>query len=237
VFREFGPLAGNTVRLGYEVSPNVGGVLSRQTVDADARYYLRLGSSGLLAMRARAFKSWGDAPDFMYFGGNSEMHGYEYLEFIGDRAGFLNAELRFPFIEAMLTPVGVLGGIRGVFFANIGGAHFGTTTDPGRAGQPFQWLTNKSDIYTPVVAYEPINLFQVRPVFGAPRRVEGLRLVDARASYGVGLETFALGFPIHFDWSWKTLLNKEWEDLRFAAEGGSAAFRRPKFTVWIGYDF
>ena len=25
--------------------------------------------------------------------------------------------------------------------------------------------------------------------------------------------------------------------VRFAAEGGSAAFRKPKFTVWIGYDF
>ena len=62
-------------------------------------------------------------------------------------------------------------------------------------------------------------------------------LVDARASYGVGLETFALGFPVHFDWSWKTLLNKEWEDLRCAAFGGSSAFRKPKFSVWIGYDF
>jgi hypothetical protein len=32
-------------------------------------------------------------------------------------------------------------------------------------------------------------------------------------------------------------MNKEWEDLRFAAFGGSAAFRKPKFSVWIGYDF
>ena len=237
VFREFGPLAGNTVRFGYEVSPKIAGALSRQTLDADARYYLRLGSSGLLAMRARAFKSWGAAPDFMYFGGNSEMHGYDYLEFVGDRAGFLNAELRFPFIEAMLTPVGVLGGIRGVFFANVGGGHFGTTTDPGRAGQPYKWFTRDAETYRPVIGYEPISFFEVAPVFGPPTRVEGLRLVDARASYGVGLETFALGFPVHFDWSWKTLLNRQWEDLRFAAEGGSAAFRKPKFTVWIGYDF
>ena len=39
--------------------------------------------------------------------------------------------------------------------------------------------------------------------------IGGFRLVDGRASYGVGLETFALGFPIHFDWSWRTLLNKD----------------------------
>src|SRR3712207_6908845 len=47
-------------------------------------------------------RSWGDSPDFTYFGGNSELRGYDYLSFVGDTAGFLNAELRFPFIEAML---------------------------------------------------------------------------------------------------------------------------------------
>jgi hypothetical protein len=228
VFREFGPLAGNTMRLSYEISPAIGDTLGRQTVDVDARQYLRLGGSGLLALRARGFKSFGDAPDFMYFGGNSEMRGYEYLEFLGSETAFLNAELRFPFIEAMLTPLGVLGGIRGVLFANMGGGRF--------EGQPFKWLSNKADTYTPVVGFiETVN--SRTPVFGPPTRVDGLRLVDARASYGIGLETFALGFPVHFDWAWRTLLNKEWEDLRFAAEGGSAAFRKPRFAMWIGYDF
>src|SRR5688572_7494140 len=228
VFREFGPLAGNTMRLSYEVAPNIGDTLGRQTADVDARYYLRMGGSGLLALRARGFKSWGDAPDFMYFGGNSEMRGYEYLEFIGSEAAFLNAELRFPFIEAMLTPLGVLGGVRGVLFANMGGGHFD--------GQPFKWLSNSADIYTPVVGFTQSVAGQT-PVYGPPTRVDGLRLVDARASYGIGLETFALGFPVHFDWSWRTLLNKDWEDLRFAAFGGSSAFRKPQFAMWIGYDF
>ena len=61
--------------------------------------------------------------------------------------------------------------------------------------------------------------------------------MDARASYGIGLETFALGFPIHFDWAWRTLFNKPWEDLLFAASGGSSAFRKAQFAMWIGYDF
>jgi hypothetical protein len=68
--------------------------------------------------------------------------------------------------------------------------------------------------------------------------------VDSRASYGVGLETFALGFPIHFDWSWRTLMNKDWEDALFSyqalADGktsGSEWFRKVKFSIWIGYDF
>src|SRR5690606_31700175 len=108
VFREFGPLSGNTMRLSFEIAPKMGDTLSYKTVDVDARKYLRLGGSGLLALRFKGFKSWGEAPDFSYFGGNSELRGYEYLEFIGHNAFFGNVELRFPLIEAMLTPLGVL---------------------------------------------------------------------------------------------------------------------------------
>ena len=229
VFREFGPLSGNTVRVAYEFAPHIGNTLSRQTIDVDSRYYLRLGASGLLALRARGFKSWGDAPDFMYFGGNSEMRGYDYLQFVGDTTAFLNAELRFPLIEAMLTPVGVLGGIRGVFFANMGGGHF--------KGQSFQWWTNKGERYTPIDGFVQTGLAAQQPIYGTPVQIDGFRLVDSRASYGVGLETFALGFPIHFDWAWRTLFNKNWEDQLFKPYGGSAAFRKAQFSVWIGYDF
>ncbi|HZJ30363.1 MAG TPA: hypothetical protein VFD21_02275 [Vicinamibacterales bacterium] len=238
VFREFGPLAGRTMRIGFEFAPKIGeSTLGRKTIDADARYYLRMGGSGLLALRARGFRSWGDQSDFMYFGGNSEMHGYDYLSFIGDRVGFLNAELRFPLIEAMLTPLGVLGGIRGVLFANMGGGSFGDSTDPATPGKPFKWASTSEELYTPILGYDQVSAVQQTPMFGEPTPVKGLRLIDARASYGLGLETFALGFPVHFDWSWRTLLNKDWEDLRFAAFGGSSAFRKPQFSVWIGYDF
>jgi len=238
VFREFGPLAGRTMRIGFEFAPKMGeSTLGRKTIDADARYYLRMGGSGLLALRARAFRSYGDQSDFMYFGGNSEMRGYDYLSFIGDRVGFLNAELRFPLIEAMLTPLGVLGGIRGVLFANMGGGSFGESTDPATPGKPFKWASTSEELYTPILGYDQISAVQQTPLLGEPTPVKGLRLIDARASYGIGLETFALGFPVHLDWSWRTLLNKDWEDLRFAAFGGSSAFRKPQFTVWIGYDF
>ena len=70
IFREFGPLSGSTMRLSYEVAPKIGSMLSRQTFDGDARKYFRLGATGLLALRARGFKSMGDNPDFTYFGGN-----------------------------------------------------------------------------------------------------------------------------------------------------------------------
>ena len=230
VFREFGPISGNTMRFGYRYAPSSGPFLGKQTIDADARYYLRLGENGLLALRGRAFKSFGDFPDFVFFGGNSEMRGYEYLEFIGHNGGFVDAELRFPMIEAMLTPIGVLGGIRGAFFFNLGGA--------GLNNEPFKLFSRSAEIVTPTVSFarDPIS-GEFIEVGGNPTIVSGFRLVDSRASYGIGLETFVIGFPIHFDWSWRTLFNKGWEDVLFASFGGSEAFRQRQFDVWIGYDF
>src|SRR5262245_24377681 len=229
VFREFGPVSGNTMRFEYEVAPKIGNTLERQTLDLDARYYLRLGGSGLLALRARGYKSWGDDPNFNYFGGNADLRGYEYLQFVGNNTFYGNAELRFPLVEAMLTPIGVVGGIRGVFFAGTSGAWFN--------GQGFQYSSNKSETLIPITGYQPDATGNLVPVFGNPINVTGYRLVDGRASYGFGLETFALGFPIHFDWAWRTLWNRDWEDYVFAAAGGSHEFRRPQFKVWIGYDF
>jgi hypothetical protein len=247
VFREFGPLAGNTMRLAYSVSPPLGGLLSRQTLDGDVRHYLRIGGSGLLATRVRGYKSFGELPDFMYFGGNGDMRGYDYLSFVGQNAVFANAELRFPLIEAALTPIGVIGGVRGVFFADIGGGWFKNqpSSDPCSA-TGYKFATTSAETCTPVLGVK--TDLQGNPLFdpatglpslqlASPRTISGFRLQDGRASYGIGLETFALGFPIHFDWSWRTLFNKDWEDVVFAGAGGSAAFRKARFAVWIGYDF
>jgi len=240
VFREYGPVAGNTFKITFEGSPAISdNWLSRRTIDGDLRHYKRIVANGVLALRFKGFKSWGRNPDFLYFGGNGEMRGYDYLEFIGQKAFFANAELRFPLIEAMLTPVGVLGGLRGTFFFNMGGGGFN--------GEKFTVLTTKSEAYSPFLGYSQDLLGNLTPVYGPAFQVSGLRLVDARASYGLGLESFLLGFPMHFDWSWKTLFNRNWEDLRFAADAlnqdpsgftsGSSFFRKVRFSFWIGYDF
>src|SRR5436309_1459637 len=180
------------------------------------------------------------------------MRGYDYLQFVGQNVVFANAELRFPLIEAALTPVGVIGGIRGVFFANIGGGWFSNEASSAADACPslsrqFKFASNSNLICRPVLGVAtdaagfPIpdpqnpNVFLLR--YDSPKTVTGFRLQDGRASYGLGLETFALGFPIHFDWSWRTLFNRAWEDVVFAADGGSSAFRKPRFAVWIGYDF
>ena len=230
VFREFGPLAGGTMRLSYEVAPPITKGLSWQAVDGDVRKYIKLGSTALLAFRARAYKSWGSTPSYIYFGGNSEMRGYDYLQFVGSNAFFGNAELRFPLIDAMATPIGIIGGVRGLAFVDIGGAGFSNTG--------YKFATNESQIVTPVIGYDfdAVNGVYI-PIYGSPVSITGFRLVDGRASYGIGLETFALGFPIHFDWSWRTLLNKTWEDVVFGANGGSALWGKARFQFWIGYDF
>ena len=221
VFREYGPLSGSTMRLSYETSPKVAKMLSRQTTDADARYYVRLGANGVFALRARGYKSWGTSPNYVFFGGNSEMRGYNYREFLGHKGFYGNAELRFPLITAMATPLGVLGGVRGVFFFNIGGASL--------AGSTFKvWDQNTQT----VTVTDPATGRST-----GTRSVSGFRLVDTRASYGIGLETFALGFPVHFDWSYRTLFNKPWEDIVYASIGGSSKLRKARFAAWIGYDF
>ena len=231
IFREFGPVSGSTMRFAFQYAPTVGSTfLGKKTLDADARQYLRIGETGVLALRGRWFKSLGDFPDFLFFGGNSEMRGYEYLEFIGHDAGFFNAELRFPLIEAMLTPIGLMGGIRGSFFFNLGGASLNN--------QPFRWFASGSEPVTPTIGFgqNPLTgeFFEVP---GDAAQVSGFRLVDGRASYGIGLTTAVIGIPMHFDWSWRTLFNEDWENILFATRGGSVAFRNPRFDFWIGYDF
>lgn len=231
VFRDYGPVAGRTASLGVEWAPNLGGgSLSRTTVDGDVRFYKRLVANGVLAMRFRGLKSWGDYPGYLMFGGNSEMRGYDYLEFLGHKAGFANIELRIPLVEAMLTPIGVLGGLRGTLFFNIGAA--------GINGQNLDLWDTGDEVVTPVIDYTlNFETGEFDPVYGDPFIVSGFRLKDARASYGFGLQSFMLGFPMHFDWAWKTQFNRDYENLVYAFRGGSSAFRKARFSFWIGYDF
>ena len=202
VFREYGPVAGNTFKLSFDASPGIRRQLALAPDGRCRRPPLHRGwrRTACFAVRFKGFRSWGRNPDFIYFGGNSEMRGYEYLQFIGQNGFFANAELRFPLIEAMLTPLGVLGGLRGVFFANIGGASF-----TGQ-GYPFG-KQQRRDLHAAPRLRDHRHLRQRRAgLRPSPIVVDGLRLVDGRASYGLGLESFILGFPMHFDWSWKTLL-------------------------------
>ena len=229
VFREFGPLAGSTMRLAYDVAPKIGNTLSRQTFDVDARYYQRLGAQ----RRARAAlprlqELRRSRPTTCTSAATPKCAATTTCEFVGQNVFFAQRRTALPDHRGGLTPIGVIGGIRGVFFANMGGGWFN--------GQALQVLRQRhADVHASTPAPRTRAASVIRST--APAQSTGFRLVDGRASYGIGLETFALGFPIHFDWSWRTLFNKEWEDVRVRGDGGSAKFRKPRFAVWIGYDF
>ena len=131
-------------------------------------------TNGVLAFRVRGFKSWGDYPGYLYFGGNSELRGYDYLQFLGNKAFFANAELRFPLIEAALTPIGVVGGLRGVVFANLGASQ-ATTAAPTDGLR----RATRSTV-TPLLGYtfDPTSPAAVTPVYRPTRAPSpGFRLV------------------------------------------------------------
>jgi outer membrane protein assembly factor BamA len=156
----------------------------------------------LLAARARGFYATGDNPQIFYFGGNQELRGYPYYSFSGNQGFFANAELRFPIINLAATPLGVIGPLRGTLFFGIGGAKY--------QGQNYQFSTSQDG-----------RSYVNDPVFGEP--VSGFHLVDGRASYGIGLQLFFLGYPLHFDWSKLT-------DLKVVSTDSH-------FDFWIGFDF
>ncbi len=208
-FREFGPLTGATWRASFEVAPSIGGSsLSRRTVDGDFRKYMRLGGTLVLATRLRGFKSSGENPGISYFGGNMELRGYPYLSFSGTEGFHANAELRFPVIDLAATPLGIIGPLRGTLYAGVGGARF--------RGQSFQFSTRQAGVsFVNFDADDPSTYF-------GEQVGSGFRLVDGRASYGIGLQLFFLGYPLHFDWSKLT-------DLKVTS--------KTRFDFWIGFDF
>lgn len=120
-FKIYGPIAGNTFHIGFEWAPGDGkNFIDRRTAYVDARKYLRISNESLLATRAFAFKSTGKNPGIFYFGGNNQLRGVKYYRQIGTEGFFLNAELRFPFINLLSSPIGILGPLRGVLFIDLG---------------------------------------------------------------------------------------------------------------------
>ena len=172
------------------------------------------------------------SPTSMYFGGNSELRGYDYL--------------------AVRRPEHRVRQRRAALPADRSGAH----ADRRHRRHPRRVLrrhrrrlvqqpavdrsrarasrtSTSSSTTTPTSARSPTGVQLDATATGVRSRirrpasdagaelrrrgdVDGFRLQDGRASYGIGLETFALGFPIHFDWSWRTMFNKDWEDVVFA---------------------
>jgi Tol biopolymer transport system component len=214
-YRNYGPIAGSTSYLGFTLSPG-GPFLSRRTLNVDTRKYFQLTSASLFAVRFRGIFSKGENPDIFWFGGNGDMRGYEYLSFVGNTGFFANAELRFPIIDAAITPIGFFGPLRGLFFIDMGGAYYN--------GQPFTMFTSERRFSSlgnrcgpgknsPCIS-DGWGLGGIDPVTGGRGPV---------ASYGIGLTFNFFGLPMNINWSRLT-------DFATRAPGWKTDF-------WIGYTF
>ena len=85
---------------------------------------------------------------------------------------------------------------------------------------------------------------EITPVLGPPTTIRGCACWTAAPPTASASRPSRSGFPIHFDWAWRTLLNKGWEDYVYSYQAaldgessGSNWLRKPKFSIWIGYDF
>ena len=64
-----------------------------------------------------------------------------------------------------------------------------------------------------------------------------LRMISATSRYA-GIDPVLIGLASAFDLeAVSALFNEQWENVLFAPLGGSNEFRKPRFAVWIGYDF
>jgi len=90
----------------------------------DLRKYIPIGFDTLFAFRAYGAFSGGENPYIFFGGGNNEIRSTNYYSMVGNNFFHLNAEFRFPLVQIALTPLGLIGPIRGVFFADAGGAWF-----------------------------------------------------------------------------------------------------------------
>lgn len=178
MWREWAPYTGSRYRVEFEQSfPALGSELSLTNVIFDARRYFGVGRRSTFAARLLLGGSFGADRSYFYLGGIDTLRGYNYEELVGTRIGLLNFEVRIPFIDVLHFgwPVQwTLGGIRGIAFADLGGA----------------W----SDWQ-----YGPENPFKI-----FVRDENSIRLEDVKAAIGAGLRLQLGVFSVDFAAAWHT---------------------------------
>ncbi len=125
LFMPYGPNRGHTFKLTFEKYLKVGSkFIDAYTIEADFRKYLRLDNNTLLALRLSGYKSGGKNPLIFWSGGNNTIRSVGFWRFTGNNMFLFNAEFRFPLLHQALSPLGLLGPIRGVFFFDLGGVWY-----------------------------------------------------------------------------------------------------------------
>ncbi|MFZ2491508.1 MAG: BamA/TamA family outer membrane protein [Thermoanaerobaculia bacterium] len=125
VYKYFGPVSGRRYQTSLTYAPDLdeGGTVSTD-FNVDFRQYYQVTSRTSLAARIFLAASEGNAPNIFYFGGLNTLRGYDFRTLVGNKAGFANFEFRFPLVDAIITPVLTLQGVRGNLFFDVGAARF-----------------------------------------------------------------------------------------------------------------
>lgn len=128
-----GPNRGHTFKVTFEKYFKLGNnFMDAYVVEADFRKYLRLGANTLIALRLSGATSGGKNPLLTWTGGNNTFRAADFRRLVGNHYFLFNAEFRFPLVHAALTPIGIIGPIRGLFFFDAGGIWY--------QGEKFQFL-------------------------------------------------------------------------------------------------
>ena len=135
---------------------------------------------------------------------------------MGNKGFYANAEIRFPIIDAAITPIGFFGPLRGLFFVDMGGAYYN--------GQGFQFFSSER-------RFSSLGA-RCGPGKNAPCISEGWGLggydpatgtTGPVASYGIGLSFNFFGLPMNVNWAKLT-------DFATTVPGWKTDF-------WVGYTF
>lgn len=121
----WGIMGGKRWNLGLTYAPDLdnSGTLT-SSLRLDYRQYVPVSRRSNLAFRAFGYVSEGNLVNPIYFGGLDTLRGYDFRSIVGDTGFFTNLEWRFPLFDNLQTPVFNFGAVRGIVFADIGGAWY-----------------------------------------------------------------------------------------------------------------
>jgi len=172
-YKSFGAWHGKRINLSATLVPAGSSDLGRYNLySLDFRSYQKLTRRSLIAWRFVTDLSEGEGSQLFSIGGYNQIRGFRYREFLGDRAAYMNLELRFPLVDEVRFPFGSLRQVRGLLFF-----------DAGTAWTQDGWFWDKE-----TGVFRDFKLYDK----------ENDRLRDLRASYGIGF-SFRFGF---FDLNW-----------------------------------